>query len=145
MIPRAPHDKNPVEGPDTTNSADPGSSLLQLLKIELGKDAHLLDRVPLVNIKMTRTQQVSDHLPHKIYIGTIANNGAVQDAWAFLSAEPFHGQETMPRMSIYSGPKQGTLDRYTGKQMNDAGIGSWADVFKKVYPEWRATYIKASV
>lgn len=118
------------------------SPALRLLRKDLGRDAGLLDQLPLATVRMVQTQQLNNCVPHKIYIGTITENEAIYDAWAFLSADLYRGQDSLPRMLFFAGPEKGPLKNYKRSQIDERC--SWVDVFKIVSSDRRAVFIKVS-
>lgn len=121
------------------------SSSLKLLKSELGRDAYLLDHIPISAVRMLPTSQVPNYLPYKIYVGTIEISGRSCDAWAFLSTDLKKEQDGVPQMKIFANPQHGPLASYSSDHIDDDKNGHWTEVFKKINIKFRRiVFIKVS-
>jgi hypothetical protein len=105
---------------------------LSCSKKRLRQDAHLLDRVPVAEVRMVETDQVEQCVSHKIFLGTLKVGGSTRSAWAFLSKELYREQDGVPRMIVFAGPEGGPLVQCKAELMDDDKVGRWTKVLKDI-------------
>lgn len=109
---------------------DPASPTLELLRNELGRDANLLDNIPVDSVRIANDASLPQCCPRKMFVGDIKDGSRWCHAWAFISRDLRKEQDGVPQMMIYAESQSGHLNRYSNEHMDDPNNSRWSGILK---------------